>query len=250
MNIADGFAICKKNDFFVLMENTVMVRRAVFAPVLALFSVLFAGHVQAALHDRLGGLIYDDVLDVTWLQDANYVQTSGYNQFGKLNWPDAVNWASTLNYFDTERGVTWDDWRLPSTTTNDLSSLGFDESGQSSELAYMYYANLGFQRNEVYDMYGNLDSNADPPISDGSYNPFNNLLTRGYWSGTSYNDNNAWALHFHFGHQFLDSKTGDELRVWAVRDGDVAPVPIPPAILLMASGLLFLRFYGRKSTST
>lgn len=27
---------------------------------------------QAALYDRGGGLVYDDVLNVTWLQDANY----------------------------------------------------------------------------------------------------------------------------------------------------------------------------------
>ena len=27
---------------------------------------------NAALYDRGNGLIYDDVLDITWLQDANY----------------------------------------------------------------------------------------------------------------------------------------------------------------------------------
>ena len=38
--------------------------------IVLLFSVT---SVYAELHDRGGGLIYDDVLDVTWLQDANYV---------------------------------------------------------------------------------------------------------------------------------------------------------------------------------
>ena len=33
---------------------------------------------NAALYDRGNGLIYDDVLDITWLQDANYAKTSGY----------------------------------------------------------------------------------------------------------------------------------------------------------------------------
>ena len=33
--------------------------------------------VYAALHDRGSGLIYDDVLNITWLQDANYAKTSG-----------------------------------------------------------------------------------------------------------------------------------------------------------------------------
>ena len=41
-----------------------------------------SGAAQAALHDRGGGLVYDDVLNVTWLQDANYAQTSGYDADG------------------------------------------------------------------------------------------------------------------------------------------------------------------------
>ncbi len=36
-----------------------------------------SGMAQAALFDRGGGMIYDDVLDISWLQDANYTQTSG-----------------------------------------------------------------------------------------------------------------------------------------------------------------------------
>ena len=38
-------------------------------PVLALV-LAFSGNAGAALHDRGSGLIYDDVLDITWLQDA------------------------------------------------------------------------------------------------------------------------------------------------------------------------------------
>ena len=30
---------------------------------------------NAALYDRGNGLIYDDILDITWLQDANYAAT-------------------------------------------------------------------------------------------------------------------------------------------------------------------------------
>jgi len=33
----------------------------------------------AILTDRGGGLIYDDDLNITWLQDANYADTSGYD---------------------------------------------------------------------------------------------------------------------------------------------------------------------------
>lgn len=44
--------------------------------VLSLFCGLASSaSTQAALYDRGGGLIYDDVLNVTWLQDANLFQT-------------------------------------------------------------------------------------------------------------------------------------------------------------------------------
>ncbi len=100
--------------------------------------------VNAELHDRGGGLIYDDVLDVTWLQDTNYglgtifdglmqgeievgpdnhgtlpdnygvvPDNYGIPNDGKMNWHQAVKWADTLEYYDNVRGVSWDDWRLP-----------------------------------------------------------------------------------------------------------------------------------------
>jgi len=34
---------------------------------------------NANLWDRGGGLIYDDVLNITWLKDANYVNSTGYD---------------------------------------------------------------------------------------------------------------------------------------------------------------------------
>jgi hypothetical protein len=50
--------------------------------ILAL-ALLASVSVQAALVDRGGGFMYDTVLDVIWLQDANYAQTSGYDADGK-----------------------------------------------------------------------------------------------------------------------------------------------------------------------
>lgn len=45
------------------------------------------GAVQAALHDRAEGFIYDDALDVPWLQDANYAKTSGDDADGLISCP-------------------------------------------------------------------------------------------------------------------------------------------------------------------
>lgn len=68
----------------------------------------------SAIYDRGGGLIYDDVNNITWLWDVNYITTSGwstilinYNQEGRVNWNIATIWADELDY----GGYT--DWRLP-----------------------------------------------------------------------------------------------------------------------------------------
>jgi len=66
----------------------------------------------AALFDRGGGLLYDSVLNITWLQDANYAKTSGYSVDGKMEWSNGKTWAESLVYHDTVRGVDWSDWRL------------------------------------------------------------------------------------------------------------------------------------------
>jgi hypothetical protein len=40
---------------------------------------------DATLIDRGGGLIYDDVFDITWLQDANFAKTLGYDSDGMIS---------------------------------------------------------------------------------------------------------------------------------------------------------------------
>ncbi|MGA1869620.1 MAG: hypothetical protein ACMUJM_13870 [bacterium] len=96
----------------------------------------FSSLAEAILYDRGGGLIYDSVLNITWLENANYVETSGYDNDlygydtdGKLSWNDAMTWADTLVYGG------FDDWRLPSASEDPL--LGFF---QTSEMGHLYYA--------------------------------------------------------------------------------------------------------------
>lgn len=69
--------------------------------ILALLAgITISGTVQAALHDRGGGLIYDDVLKVTWLADANYAKTSGQHSTGIMLGDVAAAWAANLSYYD------------------------------------------------------------------------------------------------------------------------------------------------------
>jgi hypothetical protein len=213
--------------------------------------------IHAALWDRGGGLIYDDVLDVTWLQDANYVATSGYEPDGTLNWYQAITWANDLSFYDAVRNVTWTDWRLPNVlpvngvdynyeysrdgSTDEgynISAPGSVYSGSTgSEMAYMYYVNLG---NIGY--YG-LDGSFQPDYGPENMGPFVNIRDGGaYWSGTEYGQDGdrAWEFSFHFGRQQDYNKGYWDYSAWAVMDGDVSAVPIPGAIWLFTSGLLGL----------
>jgi hypothetical protein len=60
---------------------------------------------NAALWDRGGGLIYDDELQITWLQDANYAKTAGYDGDGLMSWGEATTWAANPSYFDVVNGA-------------------------------------------------------------------------------------------------------------------------------------------------
>ena len=56
-------------------------------------------------------MLYDDILNVTWLSNANYAKTSGYDADGRMTLNDAKNWASNLSYGG------YNDWRLPNSTS-------------------------------------------------------------------------------------------------------------------------------------
>jgi hypothetical protein len=204
------------------------------------------GTSNAALWDRGGGLIYDDALNITWMQDANYAKTSGYDEDGKMTWDVAVAWADGLAYYDSVRDVTWTDWRQPTTVdgpavygVDGTTTAGFNIT--TSEMGYMYYVNLG--NLGYYDKAGNFQ----PGYGLNNTGPFNNLQNSNlnldlYWSGTEYSTNpdNAWCFGFRYGTQYDGVTKDSNYYAWAVRDGDVAPVPVPGAIWLLSSGLIAL----------
>ncbi len=239
----------------------------------ALISLSVSGIAEAALHNRGGGLIYDDVLDVTWLQDANYAVTSGYavdnavdngnraanNIFsdGRMGWDAANNWVANLEYYDSVRGVTYDDWRLPTMspingtifntsysnnattdsgyapTTTDGSDGGWRNVAGNpvSEMGHMYYVNLANQSGS------GLNNKGD----------FTNLQPYYYWSGTKLSSSFGWFFITADGRQeFSYSSRYNEFYAWAVRPGDVSAVPIPAAVWLFGSGLIGLIGWSKR----
>jgi hypothetical protein len=194
--------------------------------LVAVFALLLSSGSQASLVDRGGGMIYDTSQNITWLQNANYALTSqNLPSDYKMTWYAAMGWAEQLTY------AGYDDWRLP--TSIDLNNVA-PCNGQcpNTEFGHLYYE-IGYTGNP-------------------QTGPFSNLYQGLYWTSTQSwgSENRDYALLFIFafptppggvaGDRFKGSELG---HAWAVRNGDVTPVPLPSAALLFGSGLAMV--WGR-----
>jgi hypothetical protein len=219
-----------------------------------LASAATTGTVQASLVDRGNGMLYDNVLNVTWLQDANYAKTSGYDADGQMTWAAATTWAANLVYGG------FSDWRLATNTPvdgsasynignsyNGTTDVGYNITSPNSELAYMYNVNLGLK-----DHYSNtgIDQANFGIFGNGTIGGqanvglVNNLQSYAYWSGAEYwtDSVNAWDFITYDGYQNYNYENNqyNQFYAWAVRPGDVSAVPVPAAFWLFGSGLMGL----------
>lgn len=181
--------------------------------------LVMCGIANAELIDRGGGLIYDTDYDITWLADANFAMTSNYDADGLMTWSQANTWADQLEYGG------YDDWRLPTALNQDGTGPdgwyddAYDHNG--SEMGHLFYDELGGTAGE--SIYESTDPDLDL---------FLNIQADLYWTSTSgpYSGRH-WFFAFSNGSQWgqPDSYGG---YAWAVRDGDVAPVPEPATMLI------------------
>ena len=230
---------------------------------LAAGCALMTGTAQAQLFDRGGGLIYDSTLNVTWLADANYAQTSGYDADGRMNWNDAIAWVADLEYYDAVRNATYSDWRLP--TLTDLGSpgcnyafggtdCGYNVDTASSELASLFYGALGNKAVVNSSGQQQLDHGLiDDPNNPNDETLFSNLQSDYYWFGTPValsGNTSAWFFRFATGEQYQALAAASLMRALAVRDGDLAPVPLPGAVWLFGAPLLGWMVNRRRQFTT
>ena len=175
--------------------------------------------------------LYDTVLNVTWLRDAN--------ANGLMTWDAANIWASGLN----PGGYTG--WRLPTMIYNPNFDFGYSgtDNGYNvrttsggtiySEMASLYYDTLGNK-----SFYNTLGA-SQPVFGLGNTGDFKNLQSYIYWSGLEYakGRSSAWDFGMSDGGQGNFSKFFS-LYALAVRPGDVvAAVPEPETYAMMLLGL-------------
>ncbi len=211
--------------------------------------LLAAGSANAALLSRLDGQAYYDTdLDITWLADANLAKTNqfgiavgnGANQIrtsGQMTWDTAQAWIAAMN---AAGYLGYSDWRLPitpqpdATCTSQSGSISYGYNCTGSEMGHLFYGELGGVASQSIAMTHNAN-----------YNLFSNVQSNAYWSGTVYapNPGSAWYFYFVNGYQ-SDGNKSNAFYAWAVRPGDV--VPVPAAVWLFGSGLGVLSLIRRR----
>ena len=176
---------------------------------------------HAALIDNGGGLIFDDVLNITWAQPDNLRTFDGANTWADgLTLGGATDWR--LPYISVSAGAG------PFTGTPVNCNTATELACRDNELGYMFYQNLSGTLNQSILTSGDPDLALFPALQSGVY-----------WSGTEFDSSDAWAFNFNFGNQFNGFQRDDNYS-WAVHAGNVGAVPVPAAVWLFGSGLIGL----------
>ncbi len=217
---------------------------------------------NATLFTRLGGAaFYDDVLNITWLADANLIASETFGLFyntelgdhpsttfvetdnrilstGRATWGGALHWIDAMN---TANHLGYNDWRLPTMIDNGNDGCNHSFSGgtdcgsnvlrgpgstppvgNQSEMASLFYDTLG--NLAYYDTAGNPNQpgyGLQNVTNNG--NTFYNFLPDAYWSGLEYAPiaTNAWSF-------FVRNNTGAGAQTLTSKNGGLFALVVRP----------------------
>ncbi|MDB4431067.1 DUF1566 domain-containing protein [Pseudomonadales bacterium] len=220
--------------------------------------------------------VYDDVLNVTWLANANLAQSTTFGI--SINSNGSMTNAQTELYVVSANVANYlghSAWRLPNmgfvsgvyntaTSYDGSSDRGYNigapinlmnPNGQSTdflgnELAFMYYQNLGGLAKCLSATVCLQDSNLyglQNMSNERNLELFSSISPFYYRSKNQANGGSNFGTSFNSGLQVGLSSASNE-SVWLVHDGDIgaAVVPIPAAAWLFGSALAGLLIAKRK----
>ncbi len=233
------------------------MRMTLFRCIGAITVLLTAPGTQAALLSVAGGqAVYDTDLDLTWVSDANLAASNTFGLptgvnlgphpldpsgvGGIIHADGTITWSGALFWIDAMNAANYlgaSDWRLPITPqpdptcdiqTGDVPPLGLGKNCTGSEMGHLY----------------NIEG-----VTFATPGLFSNVQAPSYWSETEYLPSalpRVWVFRFTNGSQG-QTGSGNGLRAWAVRSGNIGVVPVPAAVWLFGSGLLGLAGLTRRS---
>ncbi len=205
----------------------------------------FTGTSQASLVARAGGMVYDDVHNITWAADANLFQTQVASNPNLVSQIIAGNGGvihDTPNRYDTPAnsgihtlttadfntgtgGMTW--WGAQA-WANNLTLGGYTDWSLPTTIpdTYGWYNTASSQMGDLfYNQLGGVWQVDITKIHNSNYNLFANIQRYSYWSGSGYAffPDGAWAFNPKYGNQGIPSKVY-QCYAWAVS----AQAMLPP----------------------
>jgi len=205
-----------------------------------------------------GNLLSSSTLRSAILAANSSLNSGDFDSFGRATYRGALAFISYLN--STSYGGT-QQWRLPAMLqsgacnfTYDGTNCGYNVNPATSELARVYYTELGRIAKFDADGFTNggygIFNNDGAPTSLVPVPPFTNVQSDAYWLGLDNGSGLAWSFATSDGVQGNVSKAGLGFA-WAVAPGNVqittSPVPLPAPVWLIGSGLACLAFRLRRA---
>ncbi len=190
------------------LESMKFVRLSIDLLFMAGMGVAVSPNADAALTPSADGMtVYDDVMHVTWLAQANLAGTPGgqfgvgnINMDGSMNYATAVMWVAALNAFNGGAGyLGHNNWTLPTTPLNDSTCTLTGPNGNfgypcTNSAMGSLYSSLAFQFPDTA-----------VPIPANTVGPFSNFQPYLYWSDTTNgrgtNSNGYFTFSFNSGWQ-------------------------------------------------